>query len=174
MASNAAAAPAGLNRPAAGWLRVYMFDVLTLLLTTYLALKFWWVYLGLHDQLLLVAVVAASATEAMRRVVVAKRHWQRPGTFFSDRRSDLLAAILLGTGPWPVLPVIAPSLLVHTSVPVVVRLLVVSGVVALSMKRLAVTIDFCTGGDRRTPVRQLRVVPDLHTAMLLLPSAVSR
>jgi hypothetical protein len=110
----------------------------------------------------------------MRRVVVAKRLWQRPGTFFSDRRSDLLAAILLGTGPWPVLPAIAPSLFVQTSLPVVVRLLVVSGVVALSMKRLAVTIDYCTGRERRTPVRQLRAVPDLHIAMLVLPSTVSR
>jgi hypothetical protein len=151
-----------------------MFDVLTLLLTTYLALKFWWIYLGLNDQMLLVAIVAASAAETMRRVVVAKRHWQRPATFFSDRRSDLLAAILLGTGPWPVLPAIAPSLLVQTSVPVVLRLLIVSGVVALSMKRLAVTIDISKGADRRTPVRQLRAVPSLHTAMLFLPSAVSR
>jgi hypothetical protein len=151
-----------------------MFDVVALLLTTYLALKFWWIYLGLHDQWLLVAVVAASAAETMRRVVVAKRHWQRPATFFSDRRSDLLAAILLGTGPWPVLPAIAPPLLAQTSLPVVVRLLVVSGVVALSIKRLAVTIDFCTGPYRRTPVRQLRAVPTLHSAMLLLPSAVSR
>jgi len=152
---------------------VHIFDVVTLLLATTAALKFWWASLGIQDLGLLGVAAFASIAEALRRVAIARRHWQRPSTFFSDRRSDLLIAILLASGPRPILPSFAPSLMAPSfSVPVWVRLLVLTGVVVLATRRLLAAVDF---GSKRhvheTAIRQLIAVPDAHIAsMFLLPT----
>jgi hypothetical protein len=164
------------GRDSLSWLKIYMFDVVTLLLTMLLALKFWWTYLGLHDSLLMSVALACSSAEVMRRLVVAKRLWQRPATFFSDRRSDLLAGIVLGTGPWPMLPVLDPSLSwQHFAVPMWLRLFALSGVLVFSARRLIVSLECSAHHDRRTLLRQLTAVPDIHVAsMIVAPVGVSR
>src|SRR5262245_30610821 len=132
----------GTGRTGSAWLWVHMFDVVTLLLATTAVLKFWWAYLGIQDLGLLGVAAFASIAEALRRVAIARRQWQRPSTFFGDRRSDLLVAILLASGPGPILP-FAPSLMAPSfSVPVWVRLLVLTGVVVLATRRLLAAVDF--------------------------------
>ena len=176
MARNSKAASTGSDRRSLTWLKIHMFDVVTLFLTTVLALKFWWAYLGLHDVLLLAAAIVASLAETARRLVVARRHWQRPATFFSDRRSDLLAAILLGTGPWPMLPVLVLPLAWNSfTVPMWLRVFASTGMIVLSARRLSVVLESSARQDGRTPIRQLTAVPDLHMAsMMVLPCAASR
>ena len=150
MARNSNAASAGSDQRSLTWLKIHMFDVVTLFLTTVLALKFWWAYLGLHDVLLLATAIVASFAETVRRLVVARRHWQRPATFFSDRRSDLLAAILIGTGPWPMLPVLVLPLTWNAlMVPIWLRVFASTGMIVLSARRLSAVLESSAGQGGR-------------------------
>ena len=92
------------------WARTYLIDIVTLVLGTVLALRFWYLFFGVGDYRLMTILTAIAACEVAKRVVLACRRWERPQLFCSDRRADLMAALALGTAPWPIMiPVTAAT-----------------------------------------------------------------
>lgn len=92
------------------WLRLYAADVLTLLLGSALVLRFWHLFFGADDGLFLAIFAGASICEIAKRAVLARLRWQRPSLFRTERRFDLMAALVIGTAPWPItLPLHAAS-----------------------------------------------------------------
>jgi hypothetical protein len=99
-----------LERTAAAWMHLYKVDVVTLVLGTALMLRFWYLFFGIGDLRLMAAFTILTACEVTKRLTSSFRAWQRPRLFCADLRSDLMAAIALGTAPWPItLPVLAAS-----------------------------------------------------------------
>ncbi len=84
------------------WLRLYAADIVTLLLGTALVVRFWYVFFGVEDPFFMTLFVVTSLSHIAQRVVAARRRWERPALFCSERRFDLLAALILGTAPWPI------------------------------------------------------------------------
>lgn len=152
------------------WLRDHAIDVVTLLVTTILVVKFWWAFLGLHDRLVLAAAAIASTLEAARRINGARRQGLRPVTVSANRRLDLFAGIVLGTGPWPIAQVLdggpVGAAWQSFACPPWLRVLGVTGILGLSVWRLVFAES--AGPTSRPAIRQLASVPDLHTASMLL------
>ncbi len=160
----------GPDRPR--WVKLYAFDVVALLLSTFVTLRFWWSYFACHNIPLMTVAILCSSAETARRLLVAKRLWQRPATFFSDRRSDLLVGIVLGTGPWPILPVLEPSISPQFSaLPMWLWLFALSGMLVIAARRLMIAVADLSHADRRSPIRQLVAVPDLHMASIFVMSS---
>jgi hypothetical protein len=98
------------ERTASAWARTYLVDITTLVLGTVLALRFWYLFFGVGDYRLMTVLTAIAACEVAKRVILACRRWERPQLFCSDRRADLMAALALGTAPWPItIPVTAAT-----------------------------------------------------------------
>src|SRR5262245_9603315 len=96
-----------------GWARKHFIDITTLVLGTVLALRFWYLFFGVGDYRLMTILTAIAACEVAKRVVLACRRAERPQLFCSDRRADLMAALALGTAPWPItIPITAATPLV--------------------------------------------------------------
>jgi hypothetical protein len=92
------------------WARAHVVDIITLLLGTVLALRFWYLFFGVGDYRLMTILTAIAACEVAKRVVLACRRQDRPQLFCSDRRADLMAALALGTAPWPItIPIAAAT-----------------------------------------------------------------
>jgi hypothetical protein len=98
------------DRSAATWARAHLVDMTTLVLGTVLALRFWYLFFGVGDYRLMTVLTAIAACEVAKRVIQACRRWERPQLFCSDRRADLMAALALGTAPWPItIPITAAT-----------------------------------------------------------------
>jgi len=92
------------------WARLYIVDVITLMLGTAVTLRFWYVFFGVRDRRLITILSAIVIAEVGKRLFLACRRMQRPQLFCGDRRADLMAALALGTTPWPItVPVNAAS-----------------------------------------------------------------
>jgi hypothetical protein len=92
------------------WARKHFIDIATLVLGTFLALRFWYLFFGVGDYRLMTILTAIAACEVAKRVIVASRRAERPQLFCSDRRADLMAALALGTAPWPItIPITAAT-----------------------------------------------------------------
>ena len=98
------------ERTASTWARAHVVDITTLVLGTVLALRFWYLFFGVGDYRLMTILTAIAACEVAKRVVLACRRMERPQLFCSDRRADLMAALALGTAPWPItIPITAAT-----------------------------------------------------------------
>lgn len=94
------------------WLRLHLFDVITLVLGTVLALRFWYLFFGVGDRRLIAILTVIATADVGKRLVLACRRMQRPQLFCGDRCADLLAALALGAAPWPIaVPANAASML---------------------------------------------------------------
>lgn len=92
------------------WARLYIVDVITLVLGTAVTLRFWYVFSGIRDLRLITILSAIVFAEVGKRLFLACRRAQQPQLFCGDRRADLMAALALGTTPWPItVPVNAAS-----------------------------------------------------------------
>jgi len=155
----------------------HLFDVATLLFATMAVLRFWWAYLGIQSTSFLTVTAIAAITEVARRLVIARRQRQRPSAFFGGRRSDLVTGILLGTGPWPIVPSLGSSAIWPSfSVPAWLQVAILSGVLAFSIKRLIAALMSDRSADiHKATIRQLIAVPDIHAAsMFILPSTATQ
>ena len=90
------------ERTASTWVRTHLVDITTLVLGSVLALRFWYLFFGVGDYRLMTILTAIAACEVAKRVILACRRMERPQLFCSDRRADLMAALALGTAPWPI------------------------------------------------------------------------
>ena len=98
------------ERTASTWARAHVVDITTLVLGPVLALRFWYLFFGVGDYRLMTILTAIAACEVAKRVVLACRRMERPQLFCSDRRADLMAALALGTAPWPItIPITAAT-----------------------------------------------------------------
>ena len=126
------------------WARAHLVDITTLVLGTVLALRFWYLFFGVGDYRLMTILTAIAACEVAKRVILACRRWERPQLFCSDRRADLMAALALGTAPWPItIPVTAATPLLAIGRPLAqagwVGPLAAVIVVAVAVRRLLST-----------------------------------
>jgi hypothetical protein len=157
------------------WLRQNFVDVMTLLLTGLISVKFWCTFFGIENRLFVWAVIGATLTEAMRQVVVARRQAVRPRTISGERRFDLVAAILLGTGPWPVADILgAPEKAFLTTFhpPEWVVIVSAAAVLSCALSRFTRTLLFDEATGRTRSIRSLDAVPDVHVAsMVFAPTA---
>lgn len=102
--------PADSADRTATWARLHLVDIVTLLLGTGLTVRFWYLFFGVGDRRLITILAVIAACEVAKRFVVSRRRWQRPYLFCAERRGDLMAAIALGSAPWPItMPVNAAS-----------------------------------------------------------------
>ena len=98
------------DRTATAWARAHVVDITALTLGTVLALRFWYLFFGVGDYRLMTILTAIAACEVAKRVILACRRWERPQLFCGDRRADLMAALALGTAPWPItIPITAAT-----------------------------------------------------------------
>ena len=96
---------ARIDRPAdttAAWLRLHLVDLIILVLGTFLTLRFWFVMFGIDNRAFMATIAILSLCEIVKRVVIARRQWERPQLFCTERRFDLVASLALGTTPWPI------------------------------------------------------------------------
>jgi hypothetical protein len=84
------------------WLKAHAIDVIALPLSAVVVARFWFEFFGLHDPRVLMFATTAYVCEAARRGVIACHTLSRPSAFCDDRRLDILTAILLAVGPWPI------------------------------------------------------------------------
>ena len=165
--STDATAAGGSSRPE--WAKLYGVDVIALPLSTFVALRFWWSYFGCHDITLMSVAVLCSGAEVARRLLAARRSGQRPFTFFADRRADLFAAIMLATGPWPIVPSLDRFLSLDLStIPTGLWLFALSGMLVFAARRLMSVSAYHPRADGRTPIRHLTGVPNSHQASIFL------
>jgi hypothetical protein len=165
------------GRSSPAWLKAHLFDVAVLLFGTMAVLRFWWAYLGIQDTPLLVVTAIASITEFARHIVIARRRRQPPSAFFGGRRADLVTGILIGTGPWPIVPSLGPSVIWSSfGAPAWVQVAVLTGVLAFCTKRLIAAIMIDRSAQiHKAKIRQLISVPDIHVAsMFILPSTATQ
>ena len=132
------------ERTASAWARTHFVDITTLVLGTALALRFWYLFFGVGDYRLMTILTAIAACEVAKRVVLACRRMERPQLFCSDRRADLMAALALGTAPWPItIPITAATPLLAIGRPLAqagwVGPLAAIIVVAVAVRRLLST-----------------------------------
>jgi hypothetical protein len=100
----------GVDDAGAAWIRLHIVDIVTLVLGSTLALRFWFLFFGVGDRRLIAIFAVLTACEVTKRLATAYRERQRPRLFFAERRSDLIAGIALGTAPWPIaLPITAAT-----------------------------------------------------------------
>jgi hypothetical protein len=165
------------GRTSPAWLTAHLFDVAALLFATMAVLRFWWAYLGIQNTSLLFVTAIASITEFARHMVIARRRRQRPSAFFGGRRADLVTGILIGTGPWPIVPSLGPSVIWPAfSAPGWLQVAVLTGVLAFCTKRLidAIMSDRSAQIHKAT-IRHLISVPEIHVAsMFILPSTATQ
>jgi hypothetical protein len=150
---------------------------MTLLLTGLISVRFWCSFFGIENRLFVWAIVGATMSEGLRRVVVARRQAARPRTFSGERRFDLVAAILLGTGPWPVADILGTSrktLLTAFHPPEWLVVLAAVAVLWCALSRFAATVAFDETTGRPRPIRDLDTVPDGHVASMVFAPAISR
>ena len=157
------------------WLRQNFVDVMTLLLTGLISVRFWCSFFGIENRLFVWAVIGATLTESMRQVVVARRHAARPRSISGERRFDLVAAILLGTGPWPVADILGvpeKAFLSAFHPPEWVVVFSAAAVLSCALSRVAATFMFDEATGRPRSIRNLDAVPDVHVAsMVFAPTA---
>jgi hypothetical protein len=132
------------ERTASAWARTHFVDITTLVLGTVLALRFWYLFFGVGDYRLMTILTAIAACEVAKRVILACRRMERPQLFCSDRRVDLMAALALGTAPWPItIPITAATPLLAIGQPLAqagwVGPLAAVLVVAVAVRRLLST-----------------------------------
>jgi hypothetical protein len=155
------------------WLRLYMFDAATLLLTTLVVVKFWCSFFDVHSQLLVSALIIAGLAESFGRLASARRRWTRPQTFSATRRFDLFAAILLGTGPWPVADVLGrpgATLFAAVSLPDSLMTATAIAAVGIAFSRLMLVLGRWPAPANTALVRQLTAIPEMHVGNLKLVS----
>ena|SRR5688572_29078616 len=126
---------------ARAWLRLHLIDIVTLVLGTALTLRFWYLFFGIGDRRLIAILSAIAVCEVGKRLYLAYTRSLRPQLFCGDRRADLMAALALGTAPWPItIPVTAASPLWAIGQPLAqagwVGPLVATLVVAVALRRL--------------------------------------
>lgn len=132
------------DRTRSTWVRAHLVDITTLVLGTVLALRFWYLFFGVGDYRLMTILTAIAACEVAKRVILACRRMERPQLFCSDRRADLMAALALGTAPWPItIPITAATPLLAIGRPLAqagwVGPLAAVLVVAVALRRLLST-----------------------------------
>ncbi len=123
------------------WVRLHFIDIVTLVLGTALTLRFWYLFFGIGDRRLMTILTVIAGCEVAKRLYFAHRRSLRPQLFCGDRRADLMAALALGTAPWPItVPVNAASPLWVIGQPIAqagwVGPLVAIFVVAVAVRRL--------------------------------------
>jgi hypothetical protein len=169
MRSGAIARDFGSSSQSLDWLKLYWFDLATLSVATIAVTRFWWSYFEVRNQAMLTVLASAALIDVVRRAVAARRAFLRPTTFGGERRHDLLAAVLLAVGPYPILPM--PRLpAIDAAWPVgmqpiviLVAAAVVGGIVMSVIVRIVVPHRV-----ERFAVRELSAVPALHVASLLV------
>jgi hypothetical protein len=152
------------------WLKLYWFDLATLAVATIAVTRFWWAYFEVRDRTVLMALAAAAVIEVVRRAIAARRAFLAPTTFCGERRRDLVAAILLAVGPWPILP--TPRLpAIDAAWPVATQpiVLLIAAVVGGAIV-IRIVVDRIALPNRleRFSVRELSAVPALHVASLFV------
>lgn len=173
MRSGAIARDFGSSSQTLDWLKLYWFDVATLTVATTAVTRFWWAYFDVRDKAVLIALAGAALIDVVRRTVAARRAFLAPTTFCGERRRDLVAAILLAAGPWPILPTprlppIGAAWLVATQPIVMLVGAAVVGGIVMSIVAGRIVLP---NRLERFAVRELSAVPALHVASLLvLPS----
>ena len=123
------------------WVRLHAIDIITLVLGTAVTLRFWYLFFGVGDRRLITILTGIAIAEVGKRLYLACRRMQRPQLFCGDRRADLMAALALGTAPWPItVPVNAASPLWAIGQPLAqagwIGPLVAMIVVAVALRRL--------------------------------------
>lgn len=151
------------ERGSVAWVRRYWSDLVALAVASLVVTQYWWAYFGLHDRKLWLPIAVFTLIEITRRVRAAHRTFERPIVFCGDRRHDLLAAIALAVGPWP----IVPTLDVVSSVQTPARLTIAAAIaVAAGVLAFGRSIHHALPG--RTRIRQLTTVPSHHAASLFV------
>lgn len=153
------------------WLRQYWFDLVTLFLASIAVARCWWTYFDLHDRRLWLPIAAATLVGITRRIGAARHAQQRPITFCSDRRQDLLAAIALAVGPWPIIPTFAfrPIGVVWTApAGPALALAIVGIVIAATAMRAIGSRTIQSLWRERVAIRELTGVPARHVASLFV------
>ncbi len=147
------------------WARAHAIDVFTLAAASVVTTHFWCAFFGVQDPRLTFALTAASLTESIRRVVVARRRGSRPHSFCEWRRGDLLIAIVIGVGPWPIVFGSADALL---RIPAWLAETAVVGAISIAITRLASTLGAEARPAAPRSLRQLERVPDVHLASMIV------
>jgi hypothetical protein len=98
------------ERTASTWARTYLVDITTLVLGTVLALRFWYLFFGVGDYRLMTVLTCHRRVRGREACDSGVPPLERPQLFCGDRRADLMAALALGTAPWPItIPVTAAT-----------------------------------------------------------------
>jgi hypothetical protein len=173
MLSGGIARDFGSSSQTLDWLKLYWFDLATLTVATTAVTRFWWAYFEVGDRAMLMVLAAAALIDVVRRAVAARRAFLAPTTFCGERRRDLVAAILLAVGPWPILPTLRlPT--IDAAWPVAtqpIALLVAAVVIGAIVISIVVDRIVLPNRLERFAVRELSAVPALHVASLwVLPS----
>lgn len=157
----------------AEWFRTFWSDSVTLVLTSALIARFWCELFAIGNRAPVYALLFAATGDAFVRLNAACASRHRPVTFSQNRRTDLIGALLVGTGPWPIS---------ETGVAAVIRPLVMpewlpalgsSAIVIFTMCRLAAWLGGAVDCDQRS-MRGIATVPPYHVASLrILTSAGS-
>lgn len=158
------------------WMQTYMIDILALPLIGVLTLNLWCGLFGVTDKALVSVLMVGVLGDAMARIAAARADRSRPATFCDDRRLDLVAGIVIGTGPWPIAQVMGSritSALEPFALPAPFRLAAFAAVVMMTAWRLAAVAPGTVACGRRL-IRNLSRVPDFHVASLrvLAPAKV--
>jgi hypothetical protein len=152
------------------WLTLYWFDLATLAFATAAVTRLWLGYFDVRQPAMLLTLSAAALIDLLRRAVAARRTFVRPAIFSGERRQDLLTAILLAVGPWPMLP--APHLpAIDAAWPLAPKPLLMAipaAVVAGIVMSIIVGRILLPHRIERFAVRQLRTIPAPHVASLLV------
>jgi hypothetical protein len=152
-----------------------MIDILALPLIGVLTLRLWCGLFGVTDKALVAVLMVGVLGDALARIAAARADRSRPATFCDDRRLDLIAGIVIGTGPWPIAQVVGSRFIsvLRFTLPAPFRLAAFAAVVMLTAWRLAAVAPW-TIADGRRLIRNLSRVPDFHVASLLVltPSKV--
>jgi hypothetical protein len=89
-------------RTTLAWVRTYIADLIVLVLGTGLTLRFWYIIFEVHDRRFMAIISVLAVCAIAKRIVMSCRQGQRPWLFVSERRFDLIAALAIGTAPWPI------------------------------------------------------------------------
>jgi hypothetical protein len=84
------------------WVRLHLVDIVTLMLGTAMTVRFWYLFFGVGDRRLITILSVIAVFEIAKRLMVSFHRWQRPQLFCAELRGDLMAALALGTAPWPI------------------------------------------------------------------------
>lgn len=151
-----------------------MVDILALPLISVLTVKFWCALFGIRDAAVVSVITLAALGEAIVRLAAARAERGRPATFCEERRVDLIAGILIGTGPWPIAQVIGGrvgAIVQPLVIPVWLRLAALTAIVIITACRVATSLGYLPPSERRRLIRELTGVPEFHIASLQVLTA---